>query len=631
MTTLICAGGPWAGPRREESLLVDAVVRRALGAPVQRIRRFSRRQLADRQVAIEVRERDLSLQPKDVEGYHLLSRNTVAAVDYITVRCKNDVDIVSETVDRQRIAALARFRASLLAKDVRVRRLVQVGCTFEYQAQDWFRGFVLTLREGEGNLDNARLKFARDNEYAEGDVSAQVLAWNTPRTPPPHKFRSGSVRLLKRSPVRVEKTAYGRRFIFPGGSPLPTPTICGGRIFVSGGFSSRSYHALSARTLGPEWSIELSDNGPSAAACTQGRIYFNTESCTLFAVEARRGRHAWSHWLGDPLASMPSAHGDRAVTVYPAPFPDSPDPALKVGPESAAPTHVLASLDSKTGRFIWQRWIDAEAVSAPVIAGGRVAVTTVSGTVYVFAEKNGRLITAARHRAVGAPQFSSGSWFFPRRVEEAGARTPREGLSAIGQSPGLMGDSFSAAHLEARARAQSALAVLSLKLDRANGFYNGAPHAAHAEPAFVHLGLRTVSGIQFFEGARPLVLGDRFVSVFGNTVVAVRADGVRLWTLELPGDTLHEGGPLGSSPAYAASRIFVSTLAGAVLMIDENDGAVLRRFEAGEPLRSQPLIHGGRIYAPGTKGNLFVFETGEPTLTGWVAWGGNSGRTQASE
>jgi len=45
-------------------------------------------------------------------------------------------------------------------------------------------------------------------------------------------------------------------------------------------------------------------------------IVFNTESCTIFALEAETGQQLWSYWLGDPLTSTPTIAQGRVFTSY---------------------------------------------------------------------------------------------------------------------------------------------------------------------------------------------------------------------------------------------------------------------------------------------------------------------------
>ncbi len=160
---------------------------------------------------------------------------------------------------------------------------------------------------------------------------------------------------------------------------------------------------------------------------------FNTESCTLFAVDADTGKQLWSHWLGDPLTSTPTIAGGVVFTSYPAnggggqlnevpnnpnlnvpkeklPLPkpnpepkpsfDKIDPVKepkkeppakdpvkekeqkdKAGAAKKAPpcSHVLVALELKTGKILWQRWIESDVMSAPVATDKELFFSTFGG------------------------------------------------------------------------------------------------------------------------------------------------------------------------------------------------------------------------------------------------------------
>jgi Ca-activated chloride channel family protein len=97
----------------------------------------------------------------------------------------------------------------------------------------------------------------------------------------------------------------------PEGQQLPTVAYGGDRVYVSGGFQSVSFYALHATTGRVSWATtNLEDNGPTSAVFDDGRVIFNTESCTLFALDARTGKRLWLRWLGDPtLAQTAVADG----------------------------------------------------------------------------------------------------------------------------------------------------------------------------------------------------------------------------------------------------------------------------------------------------------------------------------
>ena len=97
------------------------------------------------------------------------------------------------------------------------------------------------------------------------------------------------------------------------------PSIYAGKLFVSGGFHSKEFLCFfEAATGKPVWAMNLDDDGPTSAACEDGVIVFNTESCTVFALEADTGRQLWSWWLGDPLTSTPTISRGVVFTSYPA-------------------------------------------------------------------------------------------------------------------------------------------------------------------------------------------------------------------------------------------------------------------------------------------------------------------------
>ena len=102
----------------------------------------------------------------------------------------------------------------------------------------------------------------------------------------------------------------------PGGRPLATPAVVGGRVFVGGGFGSYEFYGLDVDTGRVAWQYQTEDDGPTAAVVADGRVMFNTESCEL-EVLTTEGQRAWKRWLGDPLLSMPAVGGGRVFMAYP--------------------------------------------------------------------------------------------------------------------------------------------------------------------------------------------------------------------------------------------------------------------------------------------------------------------------
>ena len=51
--------------------------------------------------------------------------------------------------------------------------------------------------------------------------------------------------------------------------------------------------------------------------CAGGFTVFNTESCTIFALDAYSGKLIWAHYLGDPLTSTPTIANGRCSRRIP--------------------------------------------------------------------------------------------------------------------------------------------------------------------------------------------------------------------------------------------------------------------------------------------------------------------------
>jgi len=188
----------------------------------------------------------------------------------------------------------------------------------------------------------------------------------------------------------------------------------------------------------------------------------------------------------------------------------------------------------------------------------------------------------------------------------------------------------SAPYLDRKLLDESAYARKSIQRDASNGFFAGAPVTAHAEAAYIHVGYKSVSSLQFYQGSRllPIEELDLIVVAAGDSIRAYRpgADPEQVWALQLKDDPASAGGARLTPPAFAGGYVFVATLGGTVLQTDPEAGSVKASYATGQPLRSQPVVHEGRIFAGSATGKLVVVDTRDRTLTGWGSLGGGSDR-----
>lgn len=488
--------------------------------------------------------------------------------------------------------------------------------------------------------------------------------WNSEKYPdPPSKFRQGHVKPRKLDAKAIKKTENGFSIQLPSGAPIPTPSIYKDKVYVSGGFSSKEFYCFDASTGALVWGIDLDDDGPSSAACEDDVIIFNTESCTIFAVDARTGKLLWSHWLGDPLTSTPTIANGRVFTSYPSagravqnapnPPPNGAQQVEQAPPQAAAPkkpvkvpegvsknppTHVLACLDLKTGKILWQRWIDSDVMSAPVAMDQELYAASFGGTIYKFQQSDGKILSAKRSRATSAPVVVGKDVFFTKRVDKAEEKQAAEALVKADrgtQTVQLKGERKKADYLDEKVQLQTQLAQQGKQLDAGNGFGGGnagfggsAPNAANPQAALGNVGQASVATMQAYQGSRVLNAGGRNFNCPGNEVLCTDTEtGKKLWSIKLEGDLKKVGGFLAAPPVSAGGQLFVGTLKGEVLQIDPDQGKVNQTYKVGGPVRFQPVLHNGRLYVGTQDGKLVCIDTGNQKFTGWPMWGGNAART----
>lgn len=489
------------------------------------------------------------------------------------------------------------------------------------------------------------------------DITAKVREINSAKfASPPAEFRVGSVNPHKLDAKAITKTKTGFEIKLPSGAPIPTPTLYKGKLYVSGGFSTREYFCFDAATGQFVWGMNLDDDGPTSAVCSDDIVVFNTESCTIFALDARTGKHLWSHFLGDPLTSTPTIANGKVFTSYPAtgdagqlqsnfkPSPDQQQPggnpkkkqdAPKQSQEKAKPrpnvSHAMICLDLKTGKILWQKWIDSDVMSAPVAVDDEVYATTFSGTVYKFKQKDGTILSALKSRATCAPVIVGNDVFWTQRADRRQGESAAEEIA--GNDRGSGSQRFSSArrdaiYLDPKTQEKSALGKAGQKLDEANALGGDAGGKA----GWGNIGQGSVSTMQAFQGSRILHYKNANYNCMGDELVNTDpSDGKVRWKVKLKGDLAKQGGHLAAPPAVAGGQLFLTTVEGEVLQVDPDKGNVTKTYKVGAPIRSQAAIEGGRIYVGTQDGKVVCIDTGDARFTGWYTWGANMAHTNTVE
>jgi outer membrane protein assembly factor BamB len=352
----------------------------------------------------------------------------------------------------------------------------------------------------------------------------------------------------------------------PDANQLPSVAYGDGRIFVSGGFESVSFYSLDAQDGHMLWASQgLEDNGPTAASYDQGRVIFNTESCTLFVMDAKSGQKLWFKFLGDPTLAQPAEHDGLIFAQHPG---------------TAGPT--FSAYQIGDGTEVWSHEIDGELLGAPVVSGDSVFASTIQGTTYRFVSKSGHVVWAQDLGATSAPWVVDGELYLSAR------KSGKERQIVVSTKDGE---------------------IVRVARDVA------APYLADVPDS-----MDNWKQVWAYEGSRPVIAdGVRYEAMGGTVAASSTKDGRTLWTRSTDKPT--ERG-LGSV-ALAGPQVVVSTRTGVVYGLDVDTGYTVWSYDVGVPVVAEPIVAKGWVYVSTVDGRVIALQVSDPTLDGWHMWGGD--------
>jgi outer membrane protein assembly factor BamB len=511
---------------------------------------------------------------------------------------------------------------------------------------------ALYLGIGAAAVARAGDRPAAESPPAAENILEEVTLQNSKHyAAPPSPMRRQRVFPLQLRNVTVENKGSSQiRVKLPSNQAPLTPAVADGKVFVGGGFNSSEFYCLATDTGRPIWGLRLSDPGPSAPAYNRGTLSFTTESCTLYVVDAATGNCLWSTWLGDPLITAPTIVGDRVLVCY---------PATAGGGHGVKPpaNFVFAARDLRTGKPLWQKWIDENIISAPVVSDDDVYLTTFAGTLYGFRLDNGEVELARRCRGTSAPVVSSKAIYLSRRVDKGGSNMPMECVAKLDRRTGepllaseargavYLADAESRARLSGQQRTQSDLTETSPLLLRsmastpfrlvametavpgdADYVPGGTPEVADARPDSIKLIGRTgAMDLQRFDGSRLAMTGGKLFNCMGDDLQSVDPrTGKVHWSVSLSQRQPQGGEPAALPPVAVAGRLYVATRAGELLRVSPRDGSIDGRVALGAAAATQPVFDDGRIVVGTVSGELIMLKSKDHKLTGWNQWGGGA-------
>lgn len=352
----------------------------------------------------------------------------------------------------------------------------------------------------------------------------------------------------------------------PDSVQLPALAYGDGRVFVSGGFESRTFYALDAASGHIEWATQnLEDDGPTAPVFEDGRVIFNTESCTLFALDSKTGKRLWFKNIGDPTLGQTAVADGLVYASHP-----SPD------------GQALSAYRERDGAEEWSAWIGSELLAAPVIAGDSVYVSTTAGATFRFARKTGKRAWSAPLGATTAPWVDGDELFVTRR------KAGKEQEIVVDATTG--------------------------KIAR--------EHATGTAPSGdVPHDISDWKAVWAFEGSRPVIdRGVRYVAIGGEIQASDAKSGEPLWRRRYAAKP--DARSVGTV-AFAGSEIVISTRDGQIFGLDVDTGYTQWSYALGHDVVAEPIIAKGWVYVTTRDGYVIALNVADKTLDGWHMFGGD--------
>jgi outer membrane protein assembly factor BamB len=248
---------------------------------------------------------------------------------------------------------------------------------------------------------------------------------------------------------------------------------------------------------------------------------------------------------------------------------------------------VVAALDPKSGKKLWEKNLATPVRSAPTAAGDRVFVVTKEGRFYCLSGTDGAELWTVR----GLPQVASRITATSPAVDGDIVVVPYPS----GEIVALRVSDGTAVWTEslARTRETSQLNALSDAARPAidNGTVFAVGHAGRMIATQQRTGERlwslNVPGTQ-----TPWVAGDNVfvVDTSGQLLAINRRDGKIVWTMQLPGASMWSG------PTLAGDRLWLASSKGTLVAVEPKTGKVASQLEIGQPVHIAPVVAQGKMY-----------------------------------
>jgi len=336
-----------------------------------------------------------------------------------------------------------------------------------------------------------------------------------------------------------------------------TPTVVNG-VTLIGGWDGNLY-ALDVLTGSEKWRFVADGPVGSAAAVSDGRVFFSTLKGTFYAVKFSDGSLLWKKQFG-PDAPLAYEHevGPRPAHYNADDFIVSSAAVMKDTVIVGSGDGFVYSLDAKSGRPHWTFRTDGRVRSSPAISNGVVYVGSYDGTVYAIDFSSGKLV-----------------WRYDTKGHSLNSAEVGYDTKSIVSSPAVVDGTVYIGSRDSHL----------YSLDAANGT------------------LKWTVDYDFSWTITSPAVRDSVVyngAADGHLLHALRAaDGQEIWRVKVPSR-------VWSSPAIAGSSVYFTDESGSLHAVDLASGKENWTFQTQASVQSSPVVANGVVYFGSNDGCVYA-------------------------
>ena len=248
------------------------------------------------------------------------------------------------------------------------------------------------------------------------------------------------------------------------------------------------------------------------------------------------------------------------------------------------------------GEILWQNWLDSEILTTSAISGNSVYTATMNGSLYKFDLETGSLQGRVEGKFNSPPTIANNKIY----ISEADGKIESTHIY----------DASSLKLLKA-----SKPIPYKKPIERSGGLTS------------VQKMNHTGNQVTYYKGLAYKMEGNSVICYDSNSWSAK-------WSFSIDNTNnydLFEDQDIKISPAAFNDMVMISSYSGKIYFLHYQTGKLIKKYDLGDPLFSQAIVHKGRIISGTAKGKVITIDTKDIQFDGWYMLNGSKKHNAAKE